>query len=109
MSTYELRTYTIADGKAEALFARFREHTDALFRHHGMTSLGYWTPEDRPDQLVYLLRHDGDPAANWESFRTDPRWIAARAASVAEGELTSRITAQFLAENSLSPLATTAR
>lgn len=105
MRTVELRTYTIAPGRAEALYARFRDHTDPLFREHGMRSLGYWTPSEHPDQLVYLIEHDGDVAANWESFRRDPRWIAARNASVVDGELTTEIRSVVLLENALSGLA----
>jgi hypothetical protein len=33
---FELRTYYAAPGKLEALNARFRDHTCALFKKHGM-------------------------------------------------------------------------
>ena len=45
---FELRTYTTTPGNLERLFARFRNHTLALFAKHGMTNLFYWTP--MPDQ-----------------------------------------------------------
>ena len=41
---YELRIYTAAEGKLEALNARFRDHTCALFEKHGLTNIGYWVP-----------------------------------------------------------------
>ena len=35
---YELRTYTCNEGKLEALKTRFRDHTIAIFKRHGMES-----------------------------------------------------------------------
>jgi len=43
---FELRTYTAAPGKMDALNARFRDHTCKLFEKHGMTNIGYWNPAD---------------------------------------------------------------
>lgn len=103
--TFELRTYTAADGKMGDLLARFQDHTLALFPEHGMHSVGYWHPASRPDVLIYLLRHDGDADGNWENFKVDPRWIQARARSVADGELTTDITSVYLDPTSFSPLA----
>ena len=37
---FELRTYTATPGKLDALNARFRDHTCALFRKHGMEIVG---------------------------------------------------------------------
>ena len=44
---FEMRTYTAAPGKLEALHARFRDHTNKLFVKHGMTLIGYWVPRDK--------------------------------------------------------------
>ena len=33
----------------DALKARFGDHTDALFRRHNMKSIGYWQPQDAPE------------------------------------------------------------
>src|SRR5437764_13859278 len=57
---FEMRTYTAADGKLDALHARFRDHTNALFLKHGMTVIGYWTPTDgekAKNTLVYILAY----------------------------------------------------
>ena len=96
MSVVELRDYRATPGRMADLLARFRDHTDALFAAHGMTSLGYWIEEDDPERLVYLLRHEGDPVANWAGFRADERWHRARDASEAEGPLTSSIESTYL-------------
>jgi len=57
MRLFELRTYTANEGKLDALNARFRDHTVKLFEKHGMTNVGYWTPEGErsKDTLVYIL------------------------------------------------------
>lgn len=90
--TYELRTYVAADGKFDALNARFRDHTDKLFARHGMTSLGYWIPLDEPkskNTLIYVLQHDSREKAgeSWKAFGADPEWQAAKAASETGGPL----------------------
>src|SRR5262249_61651821 len=40
---FELRTYTVREGSSiDLLHSRFRDHTTALFKKHGMTVVGYW-------------------------------------------------------------------
>jgi len=63
---YELRTYTAADGKLDALKARFRDHTITIFNKHQMKSIGYWVPQDAPlsqNTLIYILEHPSREAA----------------------------------------------
>ena len=61
---FELRTYTAAPGKLEALHARFRDHTNAIFTKHGMTMLGYWVPSEADviDEDDYAAHLDDDMA-----------------------------------------------
>ncbi|MHA7209637.1 NIPSNAP family protein [Arthrobacter sp. MDT1-65] len=103
--TYELRTYTASPGKMGALMDRFRDSTINLFIEHNMKSLGYWTPVDSPDVLVYLLEHDGDPKANWTAFGADQRWIDAKSASETDGPLAAKIESVMLAATDLYPIA----
>ena len=103
--TYELRTYTASPGKMDALLNRFRDSTINLFIEHNMKSLGYWTPVDSPDVLVYLLEHDGDPKANWKAFGTDQRWIDAKSASETDGPLAAKIESVMLEGTDLYPIA----
>lgn len=98
---FELRDYQAVDGKMPALLRRFEEHTIALFPEHNIHNVGYWISQEDPNRLVYMVRHDGDPAANWESFKNDPRWIAARDASQADGPLTSSIQSTYLSDAGL--------
>lgn len=91
---FELRTYTTPEGKLDALNARFRNHTVGLFSKHGMMHIGYWLPTDAEKgagtKLVYILSHKSQEAgeASFNSFRADPVWIAAKAASEKNGPLT---------------------
>jgi hypothetical protein len=84
---FELRTYTAAPGRLDALSARFRDQTLALFRKHGIVSFGYWNPADKDkgaeNTLIYLLAHASKEAAaeSFKTFRADPDWLAARKAS----------------------------
>jgi hypothetical protein len=93
---YELRTYTAAPGKLDAMLARFRDHTCKLFEKHGMVNVGYWVPLEAKDgageKLVYLLQHRSREAAaaSWKAFSADPAWQAARKASEAAGKILAK-------------------
>jgi len=79
---FELRTYTVrpGGGNLDLLHSRFRDHTNALFRKHGMTIVGFWQPVAKPDQLVYLLAYKDGAArdAAWAAFGADPEWVKTR-------------------------------
>src|SRR5438270_2856165 len=98
---FELRTYHAAPGKMDALHARFRDHTCRLFKKHGMTIVGFWTPT-QPDEaqhkLIYLLAHASKGAADksWQAFRDDPDWTAVKTASEKDGKLVEKIDQVFL-------------
>jgi hypothetical protein len=92
---FELRTYTTNEGKLPALQARFRDHTTRLFSKHGMTNIGYWTPQNPPlseNTLIYIVAHANREAAakSWAAFRADPEWQKAAAASEVGGKILSK-------------------
>ena len=92
---FEMRTYTAAPGKFEALKTRFRDHTIRLFQKHGMTNIGYWVPADPPNSentLVYILAYPDREAAkkSWAAFRADPDWQAVVKESQKDGSLTAK-------------------
>jgi len=107
---FELRTYTAAPGKLEALHARFRNHTNALFVKHGMKIVGFWVPSDKDkgadNTLVYMLEFPDRAAREkaWEAFRADPEWIAARDASEANGKLVDKVDSVMLTATDYSPM-----
>jgi len=98
---FELRTYTTPEGKLDALKSRFRDNTIRIFNRHNMTSIGYWTPEDAPlsqNTLIYILAHPSREEAkkNWDAFRSDPEWVKVKAASEADGPLTTKVVSVFV-------------
>ena len=95
---FELRLYTVEDGKVGRLSEVFRDNVTQMFARHGMTNAAYLLPRDAPqcgtfragatirepafdyapcpwsrDTLVYLLAHDSPAAAerSWASFVAD--------------------------------------
>jgi hypothetical protein len=106
---YELRTYTCYDGKLEALKARFRDHTIAIFKHHGMESIGYWVPQDpekSKNTLIYILAHPSLEAAkkNWAGFQSDPEWLKTKADSEAAGPIVQKTESVYMTPTEFSAL-----
>ena len=107
---FELRVYTANEGKLEALKARFRDHTTAIFKKHHMEVIAYWTPQsDDPkakDTFIYILAHPSREAAtkNWKDFQDDPQWKQVKADSEKEGALAKRVDSTFMDPTSFSPL-----
>jgi hypothetical protein len=106
---FELRMYHANPGKIDALVARFRDHTDALFARHNMKSIGYWQPEDAPDSqnlFIYILEHPSreDAKKNWAAFHADPEWKKVKADSEVNGVLIDHIDDYFMDPTNFSPL-----
>jgi NIPSNAP len=106
---FEIRTYYAHEGKLDALNARFRNHTLRLFTKHGMTNVGYWTPQDGPlagNTLIYILSHADRDAAkkSWDAFRADPEWLKVKGESEAAGPIVSKIDSVFLQATDYSPM-----
>ena len=98
---FELRTYTAHPGRLDALNARFRNHTMRIFDRHGMTNIGYWTPQEAPlseNTLVYLLAHDSRDAAteSWGAFRADPEWSRVAEESQRDGRIVQGVEVLWL-------------
>jgi hypothetical protein len=105
---YELRVYHANEGKLDALLARFRDHTIAIFNRHGLKSVAYWTPTDDPLKgrtLVYILEHPSREAAaaNWKSFHDDPEWVKVSTASEVNGKLVEKVDSTYMTRTDFSP------
>ena len=100
---FELRTYTVREGSSiDLLHSRFREHTTALFKKHGMTIVGYWQPVAKPDTLIYLLAYKDGAArdAAWAAFGADPEWVKTRTAM----QVNVQVDAVFMSATDYSPM-----
>jgi NIPSNAP len=80
---FELRTYTVRDegpGSIDLLHSRFRQHTNKLFRKHGMEIIGFWHATSKPNTLIYILAYKDRAArdASWKAFQSDPEWVKVR-------------------------------
>ena len=105
---FELRTYTVNEGKRQALLDRFGGGETDLFEKHGMRGIGYWVPTDSPlaeNTLVYMLAHESRDAAraSWQAFLADPDWATMRDASQVDGRLVSNVESMFLHPTHFSP------
>ena len=108
-SVYELRTYHAAPGRLADLEARFRDHTMALFRKHGIEVVGFWRPLDEPDcqnTLIYVLRFPSRSNGSecWKAFQSDPAWIEAKRQSEVNGVLAESIDSVFMEPTDFSPI-----
>jgi hypothetical protein len=107
---FELRTYVASPGKMQALHARFRDHTNALFVKHGMDLVGYWqaaSGENAENTLIYILAFPSKEAqkASWDAFKADPEWQKAKKESEADGiPLAAKVDSRFITPTDYSPI-----
>jgi NIPSNAP len=106
---FELRKYTTPEGKLPNLQARFRDHTMRIFDNHGITSVGYWTPEDTPasgNTLIYIIAHPDRETAekSWQAFRDDPEWQKVSHDSQVDGPIVTKVESTFMDATDYSPL-----
>ena len=103
---FEMRTYYAAEGKADALDARFRDHTNRLFKKHGIDIIGYWRRVDKPDVLVYILAYPSREARekSWKDFFADPDWQAAAKKSEQNGKIVAKVESVFMTPTDYSPI-----
>lgn len=106
---FELRIYTAAPGKMDALHARFRGHTMRLFAKHGIQNVGYWTAVDEKHQgrLYFILGYPDKESRDrmWvQGFAKDPEWIKVAAESEKDGKLVESVEQVFLAPTDYSPI-----
>lgn len=95
---YELREYIAHDQTQQQVHDRFRDATLPLFAKHGLDVVGFWTDQDDPRRILYLLRFD-DPDAKtraWQNFQQDPDWQQAKAASEAGGPIVAAMHSRTL-------------
>jgi hypothetical protein len=90
MAYYEYRRYAVAPGQMDRLLGRFEETTLRVWDDVGIRPVGFWQTEiGRSSDLHYLLAWDSldERAERLPAFRSDPRWLQARADTEGDGPL----------------------
>jgi hypothetical protein len=104
---FEMRKYTIHEGKMDDLISRFENHTLKLFEKHGIENIAYFLPtEDEPKFLLFILAYPDKESRNslWNSFANDPEWKKVHQASEANGPLVANVDQTFMTlSGELSP------
>jgi hypothetical protein len=107
MAIHELRIYDVLPGRMPAMHARFANVTSKLFAKHGIRVVAYWENLiGLSNQLIYLVEWENlaERETRWDRFGSDPEWLAARAASEADGPIVARVTNSILKPTAYSPL-----
>jgi hypothetical protein len=96
---YEIRVYEAAEGRADAMRGRFRDHVvTQFFPRHGIELLGVFTAPVEDGRLTYMTRFADEDARKkaWASFAADPAWAVVKAASESDGPLLKNQTVSVL-------------
>ena len=108
---FELRTYTTHEGQLGNLHKRFRDHTNRIFKKHGMELVGYWTPADgdaAKNTLAYILAYPSRQARDkaWAAFRKDPEWqkVYKQSHVDAGGKIVKKVESLFMTPTDYSPV-----
>ena len=104
---YEMRIYTAAPGKMDALHKRFRDHTLALFEKHGIKNVGYWTGTGKNEGKLYFIISYPDAQSrdkHWNAFFNSPEWQKAMKESEKDGKLVAGAEQVFMNPTDYSPI-----
>jgi hypothetical protein len=105
---YEMRVYRCVPGRMPALLKRFDSVTLPLWKRFGIRQVGFWTTligESNQD-LTYLLAWESmaEREQKWNTFQSDPEWIAKRAESEKDGPIIATLSSTLLQPTSFSAL-----
>jgi hypothetical protein len=100
-TVYELRVYHVAEGKLDALLARFGGPERPIFERHGMHCVAL-----KGRQFIYIVRHKSRAIAdqNWKAFQSDPEWVKLKAETEANGPLVEKHDITFMSLTDFSPV-----
>ena len=105
---HELRIYHCIPGRQPDLPARFQSHTLGLWKKHGIRQIGFWTVlvGESNNDVYYMLEWDSmaQREAIWNTFMTDPEWMAIKTQTEANGPLLTHITNYFMQPTAYSKL-----
>lgn len=96
---FEMRTYHCNENKRPDLIKRFQDHTIRLFNKHGIKNIAYFIPTDSSNySLTFILAYPSKDQRDslWNSFATDPEWVAAKRKSEENGGLVAKVDQVFM-------------
>ena len=103
---HELRIYHCVPGRLPALLKRFETITLKLWEKHGIRQAGFWTVlvGSSNQDLYYLLEWESlaEREQKWNTFATDPEWLAARAKTEEDGQIVAAVENLLLAPTAFS-------
>ena len=102
-----MRTYITHPGRLDALNARFRDHTNKLFKKHGMELVGYWTPQAKEEGHARLHPRLPEPRGRRgvvEGVPGRPRLEGRAEASEKDGKIVEKVESVFLDPTDYSPI-----
>ncbi|WP_246314251.1 NIPSNAP family protein [Paenibacillus foliorum] len=90
---YELRIYTMHEGKMDAIQQRFDQHTLVIFERLGMKVNDFWIDRTGLSKLYYVMeyRNKEERQRQWDTFRQDPEWIKVKRKSEENGPIVEKI------------------
>ena len=102
----EIRTYTAAEGKLDALAKRMGTDERKFFEKHGMKSILYSVAADPPlsqNTIVYILSHSSREAAkkSWAGVLQDPEF---KSLIERTGRFSTKAEVMFLRPTDYSPV-----
>ncbi|MET3544879.1 hypothetical protein ABID47_001473 [Paenibacillus favisporus] len=86
---YELRIYTIYEGRMDAIQDRFKEHTFRIFTRLGMKVVNFWIDATGQNKIYYVMEYEdmAQRQSLWEQFKKDIEWIQVKRNSEENGGL----------------------
>ena len=104
---FEIRTYTMNDGRLDTLVKRLRQGEARLFDKVGMQGVGFFVAAEPPkseNTFVYILAHESRERAkeSWAKFTNDPEWQTLRQTAESPGPI--KVESIFVSPVDFSPL-----
>jgi hypothetical protein len=95
---YELRIYTMHEGRMDAIQARFSNHTLGIFRRLGMKVNDFWVDQEGQSKLYYVMEYGSkeERERQWNAFRQDPEWAEVKKNSEASGPIVEKVEEIFM-------------
>ncbi|WP_260410866.1 NIPSNAP family protein [Cohnella xylanilytica] len=95
---YELRIYTILEGRMDAIQQRFERHTLGIFERLGIKVADLWIDQTGHPKLYYVIEYKNmeDRQLKWGTFVQDPEWVEVKRKSEESGPIIEKIEEIFM-------------